>query len=277
MKYIVSIVSHGHEEVIINLGLVKTLSQIDNVVVICRDNLKSNLLEMHCKHHNAFYVRNSVKKGFSENNNLNYIFYYKRFKFNSDDMFLLINPDIMLTKKSFKSFIKNIKLNKDSISTANLFLDSDFAVADQNVRLYPKLSDFVSSYFFNRSSTIVDKEELNRINQPIWSSGAFMAMSSENYLKLNGLDESFYLYCEDVDLCRRALKHGIHVNVAIDSKIVHMRSRDSKRLFSRYFWWHVHSALKYLTSQHNDQPKKSSIYFLKKQQKTFLEAERLPT
>ncbi len=258
MRLVVSIISHGHDNLIINLGLIKILSSFENINVICRDNLSSNALKRHCEKNNATYIRNNTKKGFSENNNLNFIFYCENFGYNGKDFFLIVNPDIFIDKINMSIFINEIIKKPNSIQTGNLFLDKDYLTPDHNVRYYPKFVDFFSSYFLNRNATIFEKSaDFN--SKPIWSSGAFMAISTENYLELNGLDEIYFMYCEDIDFCRRAIKHNININVIMDARIVHMRSRDSKIFGSKFFWWHVSSTFKYLFSRNKLQPKRSSI------------------
>ncbi|MEZ8143891.1 glycosyltransferase [Enterovibrio norvegicus FF-454] len=263
MRFIVSVVSHGHEKMIVNFGTLKLLSSLDDVIVICRDNKPSSLLRKHCEKHDIHYIKNKVCKGFAENNNLNFNHYLTEFGRVSGDVFLLVNPDIILTKSAFGKFAEGVKRSPNSIVTANLFLDADHSVQDHNIRRYPSLFDFVSSYVFRKNKTII-----NRSNHCLpsdgkfWSSGAFMGVSVENFLKVRGFDESYYMYCEDIDFCRRAALHDIHVTMALDSCIVHTRSRDSQKLLSKYFYWHVSGVMKYMLRKESRLPKKSSLCVL---------------
>jgi GT2 family glycosyltransferase len=43
---------------------------------------------------------------------------------------------------------------------------------------------------------------------PDWISGSVVLISKENYLRLHGFDEDFWMYFEDVDLCKRATTAG---------------------------------------------------------------------
>ena len=49
---------------------------------------------------------------------------------------------------------------------------------DNNIRYFPALYDFVGSYLFGNTNTIIDKGKIS-INQEVdWASGAFIAVSS---------------------------------------------------------------------------------------------------
>ena len=41
-----------------------------------------------------------------------------------------------------------------------------------------------------------------------WVHGCGMLVSAESFKKLGGFDESFFMYCEDIDLCMRAKENG---------------------------------------------------------------------
>lgn len=264
MRFIVSVVSHGHEKMIINFRTLKMLSSLNNVIVICRDNKPSPSLRKHCDKYGIHYIENKTCKGFAENNNLNFIYYLEEIKMKKDDFFLLMNPDIILKKSAFNKYASSVRERFGSIVTANLFLDADHSVQDHNIRKYPGFIDFISSYLLRKNKTIIDrsKKKLPE-DSKFWASGSFLGVSSDNYLKLNGFDESYYMYCEDIDFCRRAEMLGIDVNIVMDSAVVHTRSRDSRKFFSKYFFWHVSGVIKYLLRKEQVYPRKSSLTQLK--------------
>ena len=55
--------------------------------------------------------------------------------------------------------------------------------------------------------------------------GCCMLLSWELINKLNGFNEKYKMYCEDVDLCIRAKKYGSNCYVVKKSKIWHKVSR----------------------------------------------------
>lgn len=56
-----------------------------------------------------------------------------------------------------------------------------------------------------------------------WVSGGALLISRENFEKINGFDEDFFLYWEDVDLCRRVRDIGLQIVLLPMAKVTHRR------------------------------------------------------
>lgn len=74
------------------------------------------------------------------------------------------------------------------------------------------------------------------------TSGALMLMPRALFQSLGGFDEGYRLHCEDLDLCRRVLNHGLHIAVATDVPVLHHKGTSSQR---RPFWveWQKHRGM----------------------------------
>lgn len=60
------------------------------------------------------------------------------------------------------------------------------------------------------------------LSRPVdWVSGAALLTRRDLFEQLNGFDEGFYMYCEDVDLCYRAWQAGAQVIYYPDAPIIH--------------------------------------------------------
>jgi GT2 family glycosyltransferase len=62
-----------------------------------------------------------------------------------------------------------------------------------------------------------------------WANGACLMVRRSLLLELGGLDEEFYMYFEDVDLCRRLRQQGYRVRHLAEAEIVHFIGRSSGR------------------------------------------------
>ena len=57
--------------------------------------------------------------------------------------------------------------------------------------------------------------------QVAWVSGAVLATRTEVWRSLDGLDDTFFMYCEDVDYCRRVAGKGLRVAYVADVRVTH--------------------------------------------------------
>ena len=57
----------------------------------------------------------------------------------------------------------------------------------------------------------------------------FLIFKKEVFKELNGFDESYFLYYEDIDICLRTWRSGKKVAVSKVSSIEHLAQRDSHK------------------------------------------------
>ncbi|MEK7236363.1 MAG: glycosyltransferase family 2 protein [Nitrospirota bacterium] len=62
-----------------------------------------------------------------------------------------------------------------------------------------------------------------------WANGACLMVRRSLLQQLGGLDEAFFMYFEDVDLCRRLRQQGYRVRHVAEAEIVHFIGRSSGR------------------------------------------------
>ncbi|MBU1953654.1 glycosyltransferase, partial [Patescibacteria group bacterium] len=82
--------------------------------------------------------------------------------------------------------------------------------------------------------------------------GAAMLIPRAVWEKIRGFDERYFLFMEDLDLCRMVKKAGFRVVYYPDVKLEHYQKRLSdgslfKTARRKVFWLHVASALKYFS------------------------------
>lgn len=245
MRIIVSTVSHDHQAMIFELDALAQFAYHDDIIVICRDNKPNRELQTYCENNNIIYIANDKQYGFAKNNNLNFLFYKKNLSPKCDDFFLLLNPDVQITSDTIDNLKKYLIGKSKSIIAGNLFLDENLSVTDDNIRRYPKLYQFAKTYLLGDRSTMISRTAGLPEDGDFWASGAFLVINTSLYEQLSGLDERYYMYCEDIDFCFRAAKANIPVVLAEEVKAIHWRQRASKKILSQFFFWHVMSVLKY--------------------------------
>jgi len=84
-----------------------------------------------------------------------------------------------------------------------------------------------------------------------WVSGAAMAMRRRIFEELHGFDEAFFLYFEDVDLCRRARARGIPVIYYPEVVVEHAIGSSSRQVPYRALLWRHRSMWTYYRRYHS--------------------------
>lgn len=242
----VSVVSHGHFEIISKLNSLPALASDEQIKVCVKDNLSSHEMRTYCAAHKIDYVVTNKSQGFGENNNLIYHFYSE--EITDDDYFVILNPDVYVDPTTLKLAINNMQDRDVKLATINLFRDQDYTVYDNSVRSFQKLKDFIKSYFFKKNTTIVKKEEIHSPTFVDWAAGSMLIFKSGLYKRLHGFNEMYFMYCEDIDICWRAKQYfSERVLYLPHLRGVHHAQFSNRRFLSKHFIWHVKSIIIFLS------------------------------
>ncbi|MGR5254323.1 glycosyltransferase family 2 protein [Vibrio astriarenae] len=244
MNFYFSVISHHHQDLIKALGTLERLAKFEHVSVIFRDNVKVDEMQLYCTMRNIKYVANTSEAGFSRNNNLNYL-HAISLGMKENDYFILLNPDVDMSTEMIAVLLERLRRDKPALAAPNLYLDKNETLFDDNLRLYPNFVSFVKNYLFNSRKTVVDKSKPESVPEHFWASGAFLAVNAGLYRTLGGFDETYYMYCEDVDFCLRANRHGERIKFMDDVHAIHYRRRSSQDFMSQAFFQHVKSVFLY--------------------------------
>ncbi len=157
---------------------------------------------------------------------------------------LLLNPDVYLQPTTLSSMLHYMSQHKDIGILAPQLRFQDGSL-QHSCRRYPTpLVHFLNMLYpcARRVQHYLMKNIDHSSPQDIdWSLGAFLLVRREVLDKIGYLDERFFLYFEDVDLCRRAKKAGWRVVYYPKAVATHLYQRSSRLLFSKPFLHHVKS------------------------------------
>lgn len=212
---VVSIVSHGHGSMV--TGLIAQLlgcPEISQIVIT--KNIPEDLVIPASPIIQV--IENVFPKGFGENHN-------SAFGKTDGKYFCPLNPDIRLLNNPFSQFIENIeKYNADLI--APLVLNSQGEIED-SIRYFPSMLSLCKKILFNSKGRYIFNKNSIAFS-PEWVAGMTMFFRSSSYMKLNGFDERYFLYYEDVDICVRLWKGGMRLLVDPSVRVVHDARRASR-------------------------------------------------
>jgi len=221
-----SIVSHNQSNLSYDL-VISLLSSQSVVVHYIENDPMSTLIDIDDS--NLIKFQNKKPKGFVENHN----FAYRRLNLKNNDIFVICNPDISYVVTEFKKFLLLEKKLSNEVATIRI-VDNN-GDAEDNIREKLNITNFFKRLLFRKSSKYLSNN--------YWFAGMFVFCRSDVFNKLNGFDESFFLYCEDADFCYRARSLSIKLNVYKEISFIHNARRDSKRK-PKYFYLHVKSLIK---------------------------------
>jgi N-acetylglucosaminyl-diphospho-decaprenol L-rhamnosyltransferase len=132
---------------------------------------------------------------------------------------LFLNPDARLDATSLRSLVKALEQRPAAGIAAPRIVDED-GVLQLSLRRFPSLrSTYAQAFFLYRvapeaswsDEIIRTRAHYERPGPQEWASGACLLVRRELLEQLGGWDDGFFLYCEDIDLCRRAAALGWEV------------------------------------------------------------------
>lgn len=234
IKINLSIISHQQSHII--KDILDELSNNNNIFnkIIITINAKENFESLkEFKHLPIHFIVNEIPKGFGENHNYAY-------KLHECDYFAVINPDVKLKKINFLNLIKYFEF-RDVHIVAPTAVDEKNNIQD-NARRFPSvLSPIIRKLGIYNKNYYVDSEKYTYVD---WLSGMFMIIKSSVFEKIKGFDENYFMYYEDVDICRRIKMNGGKVMRINTEKIFHVGQRNSHKKV-KYFLIHIKSMFYY--------------------------------
>ena len=245
--------------------------KITGSIVLYKENLKDLHTAIECflniPNQNKLYLIDNTPTKFFEyvfvNENIVYIPIKENIGFGSahnkvidnieknSDYHLILNPDVFFQPKIIVKLIN--ELEKDSatsmIAPKVLFPDGTH---QYSCRRYPTVSELLARRFtFLKSifkkqifkGTYRDKD----LNQPFFAeyiTGCFHLYKTKDFVKIKGFDERYFLYMEDVDICRKIDALGKKKLYFPQEEIVHVLKQGSSKNL-KLFFRHTSSAIKY--------------------------------
>jgi GT2 family glycosyltransferase len=180
-------------------------------------------------------LANATAKGFGANHNT-------AFGHCSTPVFCVVNPDIRLESDPFPALLE--ALSSREIGVVGPLVRSPAGAVEDSARRFPTLASLGRKLFERKSGP--DYPSHGPPMRVDWVAGMFMAFRSEAYGAVGGFDERFFLYYEDVDMCRRLRTRGLATVFHPGVSVIHDARRASRR-DPRLMAIHAASAVRYLT------------------------------
>jgi N-acetylglucosaminyl-diphospho-decaprenol L-rhamnosyltransferase len=150
---------------------------------------------------------------------------------------LFLNPDAVIDVAAIRRLVAALEQDERFGAVGPKILESDGEL-DFSRRYFPRLrSTYAQALFLHRflpraawADEIDRRSETYEVAGPAeWISGACMLFRRTVLEELGGLDEGFFMYCEDKDLCRRTWDAGYAVRYEPDAVAVHAGGASAPR------------------------------------------------
>jgi GT2 family glycosyltransferase len=245
-KIYVSIVSHHNDDDIISNTNLKEINSLANITVIIRDNVSSSKLKSYCRSNGFQYNASNTQLGFGSNNNKNFKL-ASTLGMTDEDWFILINPDVQITCDMMCDLSNVINSYASQIFAINLFSDEHFLAVENSLRKFPTFLSFLNILKGRSFTENYKKDGLPNYTKVDWAAGSFLIFNAGLYGALNGFDEQYFMYFEDVDICYRANKlFGKRVTYLKDIRAIHEGGYQNREILSPHFRWYLSSLFRFL-------------------------------
>ncbi|MFK7731949.1 MAG: glycosyltransferase [Pseudomonadales bacterium] len=239
----VSIVSHGHGEHIEQL--LNDLAQQDQANTLQlslilnipeqRPEALSRLTFPYC------VIENTDAKGFAANHNSAF---KQAPELSSAKYFLVLNPDVRLKSSAISDLVQRMAAQDDAkLAVLGPTVFDENGEQQTTGRIFPDFAYLLKKLLGNEPENPIAME--NGLARVDWVAGMCMLINREHFQRVDGFDEGYRLYYEDVDLCLRFKQAGFYNAITDQCQIVHQGQWQSRRNFT-HLRWHISSVWRFL-------------------------------
>lgn len=146
------------------------------------------------------------------------------------DFYLILNPDTLVEKNTIKIMFNYIKENTDVAVLGPKLLNPDRTLQYSCAR-FPKFytpifrRTFLAKFFKKHIDWFLMKDfNHNEIKEVDWLMGSSLMIRKSSALRF---DERYFMYFEDIDLCRSAWHDNYKVVYNPEAKLIHDHQRES--------------------------------------------------
>ena len=194
----VGIVTFKSEKVIFQC--LKSITKIKKIIIF--DNSNDGVLcqKINKKYPHIKFILSKNNIGYGAANN-------RIFKASTTPYVFILNPDTILDKNCIKQLISQSK-----------FLKNKFAILSPSAKVknYGHFKDFQNTKLTHKNILDVD-----------FVRGFSMLVNLSKIKKVGFFDENFFLYLEEIDLCKRLKENSEKIYIIKNAKIKHLGAKSS--------------------------------------------------
>jgi N-acetylglucosaminyl-diphospho-decaprenol L-rhamnosyltransferase len=138
---------------------------------------------------------------------------------------LILNPDTEIVGDALQQMVAYLEAHPNVGLIGPKLYNSDGTVQASRYH-FPKLS----LRYFNRPYECLINLQQDKVHPVDWMMGAVLVTRREMWDMVGGFDEEFFMYFEDVDLCRRYWDRGWQVHYVPLAQVIHYHKASASQL-----------------------------------------------
>lgn len=207
-------VTFNNEDLIIDYinSLLKNIPESCEIIIV-NNNSTDNTLKLIPNNKKIKVIENNKNLGFARACNLGV-------NLSSGEYIFFLNPDTKVEEGSILKLLEFIKNHKEAIVAPKLV---EFGGKTQpSVRKLPTIIGAIREYYLGVKDSYEayapQGEEIVEVESVV---GGALMVTRKLFLKVGGFDEKFFLYFEDLDLCRKVRNLGYKIYYLPNAIIKH--------------------------------------------------------
>lgn len=210
----------------------KATESIDTEIFVVDNNSSDGSVPfLKQKFSDVIFIENRENVGFGKANN-------QAINCASGTYTLLLNPDTLIQEDTLQILINYLERNEDCGACGCKILNPDGTFAPESRRSIPTVSAAVykaigltalfpkSKHFGAYYQGWKDEDQTGEV--PVLS-GSFMFFRTSCLKEVEGFDERFFMYGEDIDLCYRVTEAGWEIHYVPETSIIHYKGESTKK------------------------------------------------
>lgn len=215
------------------------------IIVVDNNSSDDSCKMLQEKFPEVILIHNKKNTGFSKANN-------QGVEVSKGEYVLILNPDTVVAEDTLTQIFNFAKTKQNLgilgvklVDGAGQFLpESKRGIPTPQVS-FNKLFGISSKRTGKYYATHLQENETGVVDVLV---GAFMLLKRAIYLEVNGFDEDYFMYGEDIDLSYKVLNKGYQNYYYADTQVIHYKGESTKKdiKYLRYF----HNAMKIFYKKH---------------------------
>lgn len=246
---------NSQEEVLRSIQTVRAKTGAIRYEIIVVDNASAEGTSLLEADQELLLVRNPTNAGFGAGCNLGVRHANGRY-------FFFFNPDTRMENNATEILVRYLDVHPVIGAVGPKVLDTEGAIHFGAARsFHDLLNEFLEhsalTFRFPKGRvtgrpyySFWDHDSTREVDSLI---GAAMLIRREVFETVGGFDERFFLYCEEVDLCRRIWKSGHPIHYVHDAVITHLEKHSADKYFTDFhalILQHLRSLYLYMEKHH---------------------------